>query len=61
MEIDNLNVWLVFAYDSYYPMGGSNDLRGSFKSKEDADVFAASILSKWDNVEVIDITEDLVR
>lgn len=32
--------FLVFLMDSYYPLGGINDLEGSFDSKEEAIKFA---------------------
>lgn len=29
-------MYLVFAYDQYYPSGGWNDYRGSFNTKHEA-------------------------
>lgn len=34
--------FFVEAYDTYYPSGGTDDIKGSFESVEDAEMFAST-------------------
>lgn len=36
-------MWLVFAYNQYYPHGGMNDLVGTFKTEKEADDFISEL------------------
>ena len=47
--------FLVFAYSLYYPMGGSNDVAGSFDTLEEAQAEARS--SHHDTCDILDLDE----
>ncbi len=44
----------VFAWDSYYPEGGMNDLQGRFETYEEAEELEEE-LKRWDQVRIVDI------
>lgn len=53
--------FVVFAFDTYYPAGGVNDMRGTFKTLEKAQDFCRTSLSEWDYVEILDLkTGDVI-
>lgn len=58
-----MNRYLVFAYDTYYPCGGMNDLKGHFQTEAEARAFALSFYKEGDAsfpdyVEIFDIKEN---
>lgn len=46
--------FLVFVYESYYPSGGSGDVRDSFGTYEEARTSAVDFARKYDWVEIFD-------
>jgi hypothetical protein len=58
--MDKLRVWWVLVWDDYYPEGGLGNVRATFLTKGEADIFAATIDTQWGvNVEVVDISRKL--
>lgn len=43
----------LFAWNKYYPCGGTNDFKGSFSTESDAIDYAITELSHYDIVEMV--------
>lgn len=49
--------WLIIACDNYYPNGELDNIRGAFKTEEEALEEYYLIKRKWDNSEVVNIVD----
>lgn len=54
-RVEYENYFWVLAWCNYYPEGGLDNVRGTFKTKEVAEDYAKGIENSYDNVEVVDI------
>lgn len=50
--------YFVFAYDTYYPLGGWNDFKGAFDTLEEARKIAQQTMT--DNYQIVDVVEDRI-
>ena len=48
-------MYLIFAYDGFYPSGGWNDYEGTENSYEEAVAFAKGLLIRYDLAEIVDL------
>jgi hypothetical protein len=55
-----MTLFLVFAYDSYYPSGGWGDFKGGYATLEEAQAREAELKRTWDWVDIVDLREELV-
>jgi hypothetical protein len=53
----HLPMWLLFAYDDYYPTGGLNDLIGAFSTETDARAFMVSGWLQAENFQLVNTDE----
>jgi hypothetical protein len=47
--------WLVIVNDQYYPSAGTRDWRGCFKTRPEAEAYAATIERDGNSVEIVDL------
>jgi hypothetical protein len=48
-----MNPFMVFAYDQYYPSGGTSDFIGSFATVAEAKEHMATAERRYDQVEIV--------
>lgn len=49
--------YMLFAFETYYPAGGSGDVRGEYDTLDEAKEYAAKNL--YETIEVLDMVERL--
>jgi len=47
--------FLLFCFDTYYPLGGISDLRGDYDTMDEAQEAWQSTKSSWDWGEIVDL------
>lgn len=47
----------VFAMDTYYPSGGMGDFKGSFNTREEAEIEGDNLRKYYDHIDIVDMDE----
>lgn len=56
-----MKLYLVFAYDQYYPNGGMDDCHWQTEDYDDARQNAAKLAGMYDHVEIVSVGMELKR
>lgn len=49
--MDDLQYWIIFAFDRYYPQGGLNDIKASFATMDEVIKWIET--HRYDNYQVV--------
>jgi hypothetical protein len=61
VHMEELKVWWVVAWDTYYPSGSLRNVKGTFYTEEGAKAFTEELEAqgRFDNVEIVNVSDYL--